>query len=73
MTEAKHYGKVSETPCFRGEIHRKSPQIVNYYGDSKLLRRSLFSTAGSFGWGQDYYMPVFFGVLGNLSSAIILA
>ena len=32
-----------------GKIHRKSPQIVNFYGDSKLLRRSLFSTAGSFG------------------------
>ena len=28
----------------------KSPQIVNYYGDSKLLRRSIFSTAGSFGF-----------------------
>ena len=25
----KHYGRVSETPCFPGKIHRKSPQIVN--------------------------------------------
>ena len=32
-----------------GGIHRKSPQIVNHYGDGKLLRRSIFSTAGSFG------------------------
>ena len=31
-----------------GENHRKSPQILNYYGDSKLLRRSIFSAAGSF-------------------------
>ena len=28
----------------------KSPQIGNYYGDSELLRRSIFSTAGSFGY-----------------------
>ena len=28
----------------------KSPQIVNYCGDIKLLRRSIFNTAGSFGW-----------------------
>ena len=28
-TAAKHYGRVSETPCFLGEIHRRSPQIVN--------------------------------------------
>ena len=25
---------------------------MNYYGDSKLLRRSIFSMAGSFGQGQ---------------------
>ena len=36
-------------PCFPGKIHRKSLEIVNYYGDSKLLRHSIFSTAGSFG------------------------
>ena len=34
---------------FLGKIHRESPQKANYYGDSKLLRRSIFSTAGSFG------------------------
>ena len=25
-TVAKHYGRVSETPCFPGETYRKSPQ-----------------------------------------------
>ena len=29
-----------------------STQIVNYYGDSQFLHRSIFSTAGSFGKGQ---------------------
>ena len=34
---SKHYGRVSETPCFLENVfHRKSPQMVNYYGDSKL-------------------------------------
>ena len=45
----KHYGRVCETPCFPGEIHRKSPQIVNYNGDRKLLRRIFFCTAGPLG------------------------
>ena len=31
------------------KIHRKSLQIANYYGDSKLIRRNIFNTAGSFG------------------------
>ena len=35
-------------PCL-GKIHGKSPQIVNYYGDSELLRRSLCTTARSCG------------------------
>ena len=48
-TVANHYGRISETPCFPGKIHRKSPQIVNYYGDSELVRRSIFNTTGSFG------------------------
>ena len=48
-TAVKHYGRVSETPCFPGKIHRKSPQTVNYYGDSKNLRHSIFNTAGSAG------------------------
>ena len=48
-TVAKYYSRVSETHCFPGEVHGKSPQIANYYGDSRLLRRSFFSTAGSFG------------------------
>ena len=52
-TVAKRYGRVSETPYFPGEIHRKSPQIVNYYGDSQLLRHIIFSTAGSFGLKGD--------------------
>ena len=34
----KHYGRVSETPCFQ----KKSPEIVNYYGGSKLLCHSIF-------------------------------
>ena len=34
---------------FQGKFDRKSPQIVNYYGGRKVLRRSLFSTAGFFG------------------------
>ena len=33
---AEHYGRVSETPCFPGEIHRRSLQIATYYGDSKF-------------------------------------
>ena len=41
--------RVDFPPLIPGEIHRKSPQIVNYYGDSKLLRHSIFYTAGSFG------------------------
>ena len=52
---AKHYdgsrttaGSLKHLVLLR-KLHRKSPQIANYYGDSKLLRRSIFSTAGSFG------------------------
>ena len=48
-TVVKQYGRVSETPCFLGKSHRRSPQLVNYYGDSKSIRRSFFNTAGSFG------------------------
>ena len=29
MTVVKHYDRVSETPCFPGEIHWRSPQIVS--------------------------------------------
>ena len=43
----EHYGRVSETPCFPGE----NSQEISYYGESTLLRHSIFSTAGSFGWG----------------------
>ena len=40
--------KIRPTKLFSwGIIHRKSPQKVNDYGDSKVLRRSIFSTAGS--------------------------
>ena len=35
---------------FPGEFHRRSPQIVNQYGDSELIRRSVFNTSGSFGF-----------------------
>ena len=45
-TLVKHYGRVSGAPCFPGMT---SPQRVFFYGDSKLLRRSRFDTAGSFG------------------------
>ena len=51
---AKHYDGSKTLPqglwntLFPGRIHRKSPQIGNYYGDRKLIRRSLFNTAGSF-------------------------
>ena len=52
----KHYGRVSEPPCFLVKIHRKSSQIANHYFDSKLLRAvvrgSIFSTVESFGF--DY-------------------
>ena len=42
MTVAKHYGRVSETPCFPGEkSQEKSPQIANYYGDRELIHRSI--------------------------------
>ena len=34
---------------FLGNCKRKSPQIVNYYGDRESIRRSLFNTAMSFG------------------------
>ena len=30
--------------------HERSPQIVNSYGDSELIRRIIFNTAGSFGF-----------------------
>ena len=48
MKVVKHYGRVSETPWFLGKIHRRSPQIVNQYGDSELIRRSILNTAGFF-------------------------
>ena len=49
-TVVKQYGRVSETPCFPGENSQEnSPQIVNCYGDSELIRRSMFNAAGSFG------------------------
>ena len=48
MTVLKPYGRVSDPPCFPWEIHRKSPRVANDYGDSKWLRRSHFSMAGSF-------------------------
>ena len=47
-TVVKHPGRVPKTPSFPETIHRKSPQIAYYYGDSQILRRSIFSTAGSF-------------------------
>ena len=49
MVVAKHYDRVSETPYFPGEIDKKSPQIANYYGDSKLLRRSILVWQGPLG------------------------
>ena len=43
-TVAKHYGRVSETQLvFLGKRQRRSPQVVNYYGDSKFIRRSIFN------------------------------
>ena len=49
-TVVKHYGRVSETPCFPGE---KSQGITtdseNYCGDRELIRCSIFNTTGSFG------------------------
>ena len=45
-TVAKHYGRISERPCFPGE---NSQEISTNNGDSKSLRRSLFNTAWSFG------------------------
>ena len=51
----KHYGRVSEIPCFPGEIHRKSPQIVVYdYGDSKVLRHTILKYGRSFGFSSDF-------------------
>ena len=38
---------------FLREIHRKSPKIANHYGDSRWLRRSVFSMAGSFCAGNQ--------------------
>ena len=45
-TKSKHYGRVSESPCFPWENFTGN---LHNYDDSKLLRRSIFSTAGSFG------------------------
>ena len=45
MTVVKQYGRVSETPCFQGKIHRRSPQIVNCYGDRELIPRSVFNSS----------------------------
>ena len=42
----------------------KSPQIVNYYSHSKLLRRSIFNPAGSF--GQWVFFPFSPGLLCSL-------
>ena len=58
---AKHYTTAGSLKhlVFLGKIHRKSPQMVNYYGDSKLLRRSIFDTAGSFEHRDchQFYVP----------------
>ena len=35
---------------------------MNYYGDSKLLRRSTFSSAGFFGFGHLSHLSDFFGL-----------
>ena len=54
---SKTLGRVSEKPCFQRKIHRRSPQIVKYYGDSKLIHRTIFNTARSFGNGTCRKLP----------------
>ena len=55
-TAVKHYGSVSERPCFPGENSQEiSTNRVNSYGDSKLLCRSIFNTAGPFGLEDAVY------------------
>ena len=49
LRRLKHYGKVSETPCLPGESSQKISTNSELLRDSKLVRRSFFSTAGSFG------------------------
>ena len=53
-TVAKHYGRVSETPCFPVENTQDiSTDSELIYGDSELIRRNIFNTAGSFGQHSD--------------------
>ena len=52
---AKHYRRVSETPCFPGEYSR---EIGNDYGERKLIRRSVFNTAGSLGYSRSLTLTV---------------
>ena len=49
---------------FLGRIHRRSPQIVNQYGDSELICRSIFNTAGSFRNGIFRTLKCTLGVSG---------
>ena len=53
MTVVKHHSTVSETPCFPGENLQESSTITNYYGDSKLLRHSIF-LYGRVLWGGGW-------------------
>ena len=64
----KHYGRVSETPCFRGKNHKESPRIVNYYGDCELIPCSIFNTAGSLGFfGEGHLAGFAAGILRDFS------
>ena len=74
---AKHYDGVANTTAgslkclvFLGKIHRKSLEIVSYDGDSKLLRHSIFSTAGSFGQSRCHGIPSSTGGISDMCRSL---
>ena len=53
LRESKFFVLANRGPTkhlvFLVKMHRKSPQLVNYYGDSKLLRHSILVRRGPLG------------------------
>ena len=47
---SKHFGMVSETPCLPGANSQEISADSELIRDRELIRRSIFNTAGSFGY-----------------------
>ena len=57
--------------CTFTKIHKESPQMANYYRDSELLRRGIFTTAGSFGNFVNFFHVFACGFLALKSGWIL--